>query len=381
MNASAVTSAEVSSGQAKTPVPPSPSLDSVTTIRADGSRLFLQPADARGCFTRARRLSALGLMVVYTALPWIKIGGYPAVFLDVTDRRFHLFGWTLAAQDLWLLFFFISGLGFALFFITALFGRIWCGWACPQTVFLDHLFRQIERRLEGDAYRRRWLDAAPWSAKKIILRGTRHALFIILAAAIAHVFLSYFVSLPALWSMMRIAPTQHWGAFLFVTAATGVLYFNFAWFREQLCIVICPYGRLQSALVDEHSLVIGYDAKRGEPRGKLGSLASGDCVACDRCVQVCPTGIDIRQGLQIECIGCAACIDACDSVMRKLHRPPGLVRYASQAALAGQGTRWLRPRTILYAALMLIGSAVATWAFSTVKPAALSVTRVTGAPY
>jgi polyferredoxin len=216
---------------------------------------------------------------------------------------------------------------------------------------------------------------------------------------------------------------EHWGAFGFIIVATGILYFNFAWFREQLCIVICPYGRLQSALIDDHSLVIGYDAKRGEPRGKpaargiegppsvsapqarpagdasaaprivelaraepahASALAAGpvgDCVACNRCVQVCPTGIDIRHGLQMECIGCTACIDACDDVMTRLNRPRGLIRYDSQAAFAGERTRWLRPRTILYGVLLLIGATVAMWGLSTVKPASFGVTRMTGSPY
>ncbi|MGA3006646.1 MAG: cytochrome c oxidase accessory protein CcoG [Opitutaceae bacterium] len=360
---------------------PVPNLDSVTTIRDDGSRLFLHPADVRGYFNRWRRVGALALIAVYGLLPWIKVGGYPAVFLDVANRRFHLFGWTLAAQDLWLLFFLITGLGFALFFLTALFGRLWCGWACPQTVFLDHVFRRIERWIEGDALSRRQLDAAAWSVGKLLRRGAKQGLFIVLAAAIAHLFLSYFISLPALWSMMRASPGEHGGAFVFIAVATGVLYLNFAWFREQLCIVICPYGRLQSALIDDHSLVIGYDARRGEPRGRLGTPGAGDCVACSRCIQVCPTGIDIRQGLQIECIGCTACIDACDDVMHKLQRPAGLIRYDSQAAFAGRTTRWLRPRTILYAVLLLAGVSVATWAFSTLRPASLGLTRVTGAPY
>ncbi len=373
--------ADLSSAGAPPAQPPVPDLDSVTTIRSDGSRFFLHPSDVRGRFTRLRRLAALGLIALYALLPWIKIGGYPAIFLDVADRRFHLFGWTLAAQDLWLLFFLITGLGFTLFFLTALLGRVWCGWACPQTVFLDHFFRRVERWLEGEALHRRKLDAAPWSAGKLLRRGAKHLIFLFLAAAIAHLFLSYFVSLPALWSMMQAAPGAHWSAFLFIAAATGILYFNFAWFREQLCIVICPYGRLQSALIDEHSLVIGYDSRRGEPRGRLGTRGTGDCVACNRCVQVCPTGIDIRQGLQIECIGCAACIDACNEVMHKLHRPAGLVRYASQAAFAGRTTRWLRSRTIIYSVLLAAGASMAAWALSTVKPASLSVTRLTGAPY
>jgi cytochrome c oxidase accessory protein FixG len=185
---------------------------------------------------------------------------------------------------------------------------------------------------------------------------------------------------------MRAAPRENWSVFVFIAIATGVLYFNFAWFREQLCIVICPYGRLQSALVDDHSLIIGYDTGRGEPRmtlaeAKMQDGGAGDCVACSRCVQVCPTGIDIRDGLQLECIGCAACIDACDEVMNRLRRPPGLIRYDSLAGFAGRRTRWLRSRTVVYGVLLLIGAGVAAWALSTVHPESLGVTRMTGAPY
>ena len=385
-----------------------PTRDSVTTIGADGSRAFLYPADARGQFTTARRFSAYALIAVYLLLPWVPIGGHPAVFLDVGSGRFHFFGFTLAAQDAWLLFFGVSGLGFTLFFITALFGRVWCGWACPQTVFLDHVYRRIERWLEGDAPARRALKAAPWSANKLFRRVAKHALYIVASLVITHLFLAYFVSLPELWTYMHEAPGEHWTAFLFVFVAAGALYFNFAWFREQLCIVICPYGRMQSALSDDHTLTIGYDTARGEPRGKLtreheagskeqgssatiglaspapGSLllaAPGACIDCNRCVQVCPTGIDIRHGLQLECIGCAACIDACDEIMTKVKRPTGLIRYDSLAGLGGGATRWLRPRTILYGILMLAGAAAAAFAFSTVNPASFLVYRMTGAAY
>jgi cytochrome c oxidase accessory protein FixG len=357
-----------------------PSREAVTTIRADGSRPFLFPATVRGRFATARALSASALIVVYFILPWLKVNGYPAVFLDVAERRFHLFGLTLAAQDLWLLFFLITGVGFSLFFVTALFGRIWCGWACPQTVFLDHVYRRIERWIDGDAIERRKLHLAPLSATKIRKRAIKHLLYFAAAAAITHLFLAYFVSVPEVWSMMRAAPGENWGAFAFMAISTGLLYFNFAWFREQLCIVICPYGRLQSALIDGDTMVIGYDAGRGEPRGHAGASA-GACVDCTRCVQVCPTGIDIRHGLQMECIGCTACVDACDDVMTRLGRPRGLIRYDSPAAFAGRRTRWIRPRTVLYFALLLIGAAVATWALSTVRAANVSVTRMTGAPY
>jgi cytochrome c oxidase accessory protein FixG len=367
------------------PAPAKPSIrpnrDAVTTIRNDGSRLFLHPADARGFWTRARRGSAALLIAIYLLLPWIPVGGHPAVFLDIAGRRFHLFGATLAFQDLWLLFFVITGLGFALFFITSLLGRVWCGWACPQTVFLDHVFRRVERWLEGDAVARRQLDAAPWTAAKFARRAAKQVLFLFLSAVITHLFLAYFVSLPEVWKMVGHAPREHWGAFLFVAVATGVLYFNFAWFREQLCLVICPYGRLQSVLIDDHSLVIGYDTARGEPRAKIGTPDAGACIDCNRCVQVCPTGIDIRQGLQIECIACAACIDACDEVMTKVQRPTGLIRYDSTAAFSGGRTRWLRPRLWLYLVLLCAGATAALWALSTVRPASLGVTRLGGMPY
>ncbi len=358
-----------------------PTRDAVTTIRDDGSRRYLHPADAPGRFLKARTLSGWLLIAVYLSLPWIKIGAHPAVFLDIAARRFHLFGLTFAFQDIWMLFFGITGLGFGLFFITSLLGRVWCGWACPQTVFLDHVYRRIERLLEGDAPNRRALDAAPWNTAKILRRSVKHILYIAVSAIIAHLFLAYFVSIPELWSMMSAAPAEHWGAFVFVGLFTATLYGNYAWFREQLCLIICPYGRLQSLLIDDHSLVIGYDEKRGEPRGKLSIPDAGACIDCNRCVRVCPTGIDIRQGLQMECIGCAACVDACDEVMTKINRPTGLIRYDSLAGLRGEKTKWLRPRIFIYGALLLVGAIVATLALSTVRPANLQITRLGGTPY
>lgn len=358
-----------------------PSRDFVTTINDDGSRYFLHPADVHGFYARLRRFGGLALIAVYLLLPWIPVGGYPAVFLDLVERRFHFFGYTLAAQDAWLLFFGLTGVGFGLFFITALLGRLWCGYACPQTVFLDHVYRRIERMIDGDAPARRQLDLAPLTANKVARRVLKHALYALVSLAITHLFLAYFVSIPQVWHMMGAAPAEHWAAFLFVFIAAGALYFNFAWFREQLCIVICPYGRMQSALSDDHTMTIGYDTQRGEPRGKLGTPNAGACLDCNRCVQVCPTGIDIRHGLQLECIGCAACIDACDEVMTKVKRPTGLIRYDSLVSFRGGQTKWVRPRTILYGVLLVVGIAVATFAFSTVKPASFMVMRLGGAAY
>lgn len=359
-----------------------PSRDVVTTINRDGSRNFLHPADVQGKFSLGRRVVALVLMAVYVLLPWININGHPAVFLDVAERRFYLLGLTFAPQDLWLMFFLITGLGFTLFFVTAVLGRLWCGWACPQTIFLEHLYRRVERWLEGPANHRRVLDAMSWAKpEKLLRRGAKVVIFVLLSAIIAHVFLAYFVSIPQLYAWMRVDPAEHWSAFLFVGALTGLLFFNFAWFREQFCLILCPYGRLQSALTDDDTLVIGYDAKRGEPRGKATDPKAGACVNCLRCVQVCPTGIDIRQGFQIECIGCAGCIDACDEVMDKLGRPRGLVRYDSLNGLNRKPRRILRPRLYVYTALLLIGATVALLSFSTVRPVDVSIVRMGGRPY
>ncbi|WP_269522774.1 cytochrome c oxidase accessory protein CcoG [Coraliomargarita parva] len=361
--------------------PNRPNRETVTTINRDGSRFFLHPADVSGLFTRGRRLFALLLIGIYVLLPWIPVNGHPAVFLDVINRRFHLFGLTFAAQDLWMAFFFITGLGFSLFFLTSLFGRVWCGWACPQTVFLEHVFRRVERWIEGDATKRRQLDKAPWSTEKVVKRVLKHGIFVLIAFGIANMFLAYFISIPGLYQWMTHSPAEHWGAFVFVMVATAIMYFNFSWFREQLCLIICPYGRLQSALIDDDSIVIGYDENRGEPRGPAKKEGFGDCIDCLRCVQVCPTGIDIRQGLQIECIGCANCIDACDTVMTKLNRPKGLVRYDSLNGLAGKKRRIIRPRLFLYGFLMLLGATAFTLSARQLRSVNMNVVRMTGAPY
>ena len=359
-----------------------PNLISVTTINSDGSHYILHPADVSGRFTFFRRIFGILLIAVYVLLPWIPINGAPALFFDVENRRFHIFGLTLLTQDLWVFFFLISGLGFSLFFLTALLGRLWCGWACPYTVFLEHVFRRIERWIDGDANARRKLDAAPSSARKTIRRIVKQGLYILAAALIAHVFISYFVSLPRLYEFMREGPLQHGATFTIISALTAVLWFCFAWFREQFCIILCPYGRIQSALTDEETVVIGYDEKRGEPRGKASDPNAGACIDCHRCVQVCPTGIDIRNGLQMECIGCAACIDACDDIMRKVNRPTGLVRYDSTSGLAGKKRRIIRPRIWLYAGMGMIGFlALGFTAYHKAKPVFAEVSRMRGAPF
>ena len=354
-----------------------PNRESVTTIGQDGTRRFLQPSIVFGSWWKARRAVAWLLIAFFAALPWVEIEGFPAVFLDVEHRRFHLLGTTLGLGDLWLLFFVITGWGFLIYATTALLGRIWCGWTCPQTVYLEHVFRVLDRLFEGDHVSRAKLDEKPWSdPSKLLRRGGRMLAYLVFCWAVAHIFLAYFISIPGLYPMITDAPLAHPAAFVAMAVATGVLFFNFWWFREQLCLIICPYGRLQSALIDDDSVIVGYDEKRGEPRGKAApGLTAGDCVDCRRCVQVCPTGIDIRQGLQMECIACTACVDACDDVMTKLKRPTGLVRYASLRELDGGMTRFLRPRTILYAAMLVVGLIVATVSVLRVQPAGFKLSR------
>ncbi|MGB1130158.1 MAG: cytochrome c oxidase accessory protein CcoG, partial [Haloferula sp.] len=289
---------------------------------------------------------------------------------------FHFFGLTFVTQDLWLVFFLVAGLGLLLFYVTAILGRLWCGWTCPYTVFLDHIFRRIERIVEGDSQARKKLAAAPWTTPKVIKRVIKHTLYAICAALIAHVFLSYFVSIERLYQYMGQSPLAHATSFGIVIFLTAVLWFCFGYFREQFCVIMCPYGRLQSAMTDDDTINIGYDERRGEPRGAKGKV-EGDCIDCRRCVAVCPTGIDIRNGLQMECIGCAACIDACDEIMDKVGRPKGLVRYDSLKGLAGAKRRLLRPRVFAYTALGLLGLAAFTFTASrNAKPFTAQVSKV-----
>lgn len=350
-------------------------------LPSDGQRHAIQPADVKGRFNTTRRAVFVVLIVVWAALPWVTVGGHPAVFVDVDARELFLFGSTFNAQDTWLLFFLLTGVAFGLVYATALAGRVWCGWACPQTVFLEGVYRRIERLIEGPREKRLRRNAGPWTLEKVGRKSATQALYLVTSLLVAHVFLSYFVSLPKAFQMVRGSPAEHPEAFAWVMATTAAFYLNFAWFREQLCVVVCPYGRLQSAMLDEHSLVVGYDAKRGEPRGKKGAEGAGDCVDCKRCVVVCPTGIDIRNGVQMECLACTACIDACDDIMDRLGRPRGLIRYDSQEGLAGRLRRIVRSRVVLYSVLLVIGAVVAFVATRKRTDFEVTLLRLPGEPY
>ncbi|MGF1464917.1 MAG: cytochrome c oxidase accessory protein CcoG [Sandaracinaceae bacterium] len=355
--------------------------DLASSVARDGTRNYVHPADVRGPFVKARYVVYAVLIAIWATLPWIPINGRPAVFLDVPARRFYLFGSSFNAQDFWLVFFLLTGVGLTLFVVTTVLGRVWCGWACPQTVFLEGVFRRVERWIEGPRNVRIRRNNGPWTVDKAWRKVLKHAIFVLSALVISHIFLSFFVSMPSLLQMVQGSPAEHPTAFTWMAAFSVILYFNFAWFREQLCLIICPYGRLQSALTDRDSLVVGYDRIRGEPRGKAKDPNAGDCVDCGRCVAVCPTGIDIRNGLQLDCVGCTACIDACDEVMTKLKRPKGLVRYDSERGLDHEKRRLIRPRLFLYAGVIAVWAIAAGFALSGRTTFEANLLRMPGPPY
>lgn len=351
------------------------------SLRTDGSRVSIVPADVKGRFATARKVAFAVLIGVYVALPFVRIHGHPALLLDIAHRQFFLFGQTFNAQDTWLVFFLLTGVGFTLVVAAAVIGRVWCGWACPQTVFLDGVFRRIERWIEGPRNTHLRRDAGPMSFDKLWRKLLKHAIFFVLAVLLSHLLLAYFVTLPGVLAFVKGPPSDHLEAFIWTTAFTVILYLDFAWFREQLCLIICPYGRLQAVLSDTDTITIGYDAKRGEPRGKASDKDAGACVDCGRCVVVCPSGIDIRNGQQLDCTGCTACVDACDEVMTQLKRPVGLVRHDSLNGLLGRAKRLLRPRLYLYAALLVAGIVAASIAVASHQPFEANMLRLRGMPY
>lgn len=363
-----------------------PVLETTGAVRTDGTRRVIHPADVHGRFHNARRAVFYTLVVILLSLPWVRIHGHPAVLLDIASRQFFLFGTAYNAQDTPYLFFLLMGMAWLLVFVTALAGRVWCGWTCPQTVFLEGLFRPIERLILGTASQRIARDAGPMTASTAVRKGLVHLLWFASAALVSHAVLSLFVAPTQLAALIKTGPSASIPTFIFAVVTTALIYFNFAWFREQTCLIVCPYGRLQSALVDEHSLTVGYDTARGEPRGKAvhhepDAPKTGDCVDCKRCIVVCPTGIDIRNGPQYDCIGCTACIDACDEVMDKLERPRGLIRYDSLEGFAKKPRKILRGRVLFYTVIGIAIAATGAVAMRRRTEFVANVLRVQGPPY
>lgn len=358
-----------------------PSLDRLAILDDRGHRHTVHPADVTGKRITWRRRGYFALALLFTVLPWVHAGGEPVIKLDIPRRSFHLFGHVFNSQDGFLLFFVLTGVGFSLIAISAMFGRFWCGWACPQTVWLEGFYRRIERLVDGPASQRRALDTAPWSAAKVGRRALKWGLWTLLSLFLGHTFVAYFTGAQELVSYLAEGPSEHMGAFAGAMGLSAALLFDMGWFREQTCIVLCPYGRLQSVLTDEDTLVVGYDAKRGEPRGKATDPKAGACLDCGRCIQVCPNGIDIRNGWQMDCIGCEQCADACDTVMAKVGRGKGLVRIDSQRGFRGEKRRFLRPRLAAYAVAGLIGVVVSTTTLARRVPFEANVLRLQGTPF
>lgn len=320
------------------------------------SREKVYPREINGFYQRLRTLAVFTLLGLFYLLPWVPWNGRQAVLFDLPARQFHIFGITFWPQDFIYLTLLLVICALGLFFVTAVAGRVWCGYACPQTVWTE-VFLWVERKIEGDRMRRIKLDKGPWNANKILRKGAKHGVWVVLALWTGFTFVGFFTPITDLGSRFFTLDVGGWEAFwtLFYGFAT---WGNAGFLRENVCLYMCPYARFQSAMFDRDTFTVAYDAGRGDPRGprkrkaEPRALGLGDCIDCTMCVQVCPTGIDIRDGLQYECINCGACADACDTVMDRMGYPRGLIRYTSENTLEGQPSRLLRPRVLIYAALL-----------------------------
>lgn len=331
--------------------------DRIATVDKKGKRKWIFAQKPVGRFYNLRTWVSYGFFILFFALPFIHYNGRPLFLFNVPEGKFILFGQVFWPQD-----FFIFGILMITFIVfivlfTAAFGRLFCGWVCPQTIFMEMLFRKLEYFIEGDAARQKMLAAAPWDGKKIARKLTKHLVFFLMAFIIANFFLAYVIGIKELWKIITEPVSSHAGGLLALLGFSAVFYGVYAYFREQACTVVCPYGRLQGVLLDRNSMVVAYNYQRGEPRGKIHKneeRSYGDCIDCFQCVKVCPTGIDIRNGTQLECVNCTACIDACDHMMDQVGFDRGLITYASENGIAkGEKLRFTR-RMKMYSALLTL---------------------------
>ncbi len=381
--------------------------DSVATINSEGKRNFINPKKPKGRLYNLRNWFSIFYLIVFFTLPFIKVNDAPLFLFNVLKRKFIFFGITFWPQD-----FFIFGIGMLTFIVfvilfTVVFGRAFCGWACPQTIFMEMVFRKVEYWIDGDAVKQKQLRDMAWNAEKIRKRTIKFIAFFAISFLIANFFLAYIVGIDELMGYIE-NPGAHIGTLISLMIFTTVFFFVYWWFREQVCIVVCPYGRLQGVLLDKNSIVVAYDHKRGEERHKLKkaddhnckctdckeegackSIAAkfeaytkqGDCIDCFACVRVCPTGIDIRNGTQLECINCTACIDACDDIMTKINKPKGLIRYASENSITKGIKLKLNARIKGYTAVLML--LISLLAFLLISRSDLDVTlmRTAGMTY
>ncbi len=359
--------------------------NSIATVDEHGKRIWVYPKKPSGKFHNLRIAVTTLLLSLLFAGPFLTVNGRPWLLLNIFDRRFVIFGQVFWPQD-----FIILALVLITFFVfiilfTVVFGRIWCGWMCPQTLFMEMVFRKIEYWIEGDANDQRKLNKAPWNANKIAKKSLKQAIFIAIAILIAHTAMAYLVGVDQLREIISHSPSEHLAGFLGLTGFTIVFYSVFAYFREQACIAVCPYGRLQGVLLGKESILVAYDWLRGEPRGKLKKNTTeapkGDCIDCKLCVHVCPTGIDIRNGTQLECVNCTACIDACDDVMVKIGKPKGLIRYASFNSIKEGIQKLISPRVIGYSILLTALLGVLGFTLATRSDVETTMLKVPGTLY
>jgi cytochrome c oxidase accessory protein FixG len=339
-------------------------MSGLLAAKESGERKWMYPSIRKGVYYKWRSILSYVYLVLFFGGPFIRINGQPMLMLNVIDRQFVLLGQVFWPQDIFI--FMIASLVFVVCIVlfTIAFGRIFCGWICPQTIFMEMVFRKVEIWIEGNANERKKLDAGAWDNKKIRKKSLKHFLFIIISFLIANTFLAYIIGSEALIKIVVEPVSRHWVGFISIWVFTLIFYLVYSQVRELVCTVICPYGRLQGVLTDEHTLVVAYNDVRGEPRGKLdktGLLQTGDCVDCGLCVAVCPTGIDIRKGTQMECINCTACIDACDEVMDKINKPRNLVGYFSEEMIRAKKKPSFNIRMMGYSGVILILSVVLTY--------------------
>ena len=334
--------------------------DRIATVDASGKRKWIFSQKPKGTFYNIRTYVSFIFFLIFVTLPFIHVNGRPLFMFNIPQAKFILFGKVFWPQD-----FFIFGIIMITFIVfivlfTAAFGRLFCGWVCPQTIFMEMLFRKLEYAIEGNAAKQITLAAGPWTSEKIVRKATKHIVFYLLAFVIANFFLAYIIGVKELWAMMH-HPAENVGNIAALMVFSAAFYAVYAFFREQACTVVCPYGRLQGVLLDKNSMIVAYDYKRGEERKKFNKReerTSGDCIDCHQCVKVCPTGIDIRNGTQMECVGCTACIDACDHMMESVGFKKGLIRYASENGIANHEklhyTRRMKMYTGLLAVLLIL---------------------------
>ncbi len=335
-----------------------PEEDLLYSLSADGKRKFMHPVVHKGRYWKIRRGIAYALAAAFFALPHVPVGGYPALMLDLANRRTHVFGATYYPTDTLILVAFGFGVIVTVFFVASSFGRMWCGYSCPQTVWLEFFFRPIEAFVEGGPFKQRKLNDAPWTGRKVAIKAAKWAAWSALALLMASTFVAYFTGWGPLARGLAADPLAWTGPLFVIGLVTGAILFDFSWFRDQMCTIACPYGRLQNVMSDQDTILVAYDERRGDPKVKVKDrkegVRAGDCIDCRACVNSCPTGTDIRRGLQPECIGTAQCIDACNEVMRAQRKPIGLIRYSSEREQQGGVRHVWRARTFAYLALMSV---------------------------